>query len=98
MTTTNMFCYQCQETANNTGCTTIGVCGKKSDTAGLQDLLLYIDKGVAAFSAVVRKKEATKHFIENEINRYLVNALFITITNANFDDDAIIAEIRKEFH
>lgn len=95
MTKTNMFCYQCQETANNTGCTTIGVCGKKFETAGLQDLLLYIDKGVAAFSSVVRKKGNAKEFITNEVNRYLVNALFITITNANFDDDAIITEVRK---
>lgn len=94
MPTNNMFCYQCQETAQGTGCTTIGVCGKKADTSALQDLLIYTAKGVAVFSSLLRKNETAKEIIKNKVNRYLVNSLFITITNANFDDDAIIEEIK----
>lgn len=94
MSTNNMFCYQCQETAQGTGCTTIGVCGKKADTSALQDLLIYTAKGVAAFSSLLRNKENAKELIQKKANRYLVNSLFITITNANFDDDAIIEEIK----
>jgi len=89
-----MFCYQCQETAKGTGCTTIGVCGKDAETSGLQDLLIHIDKGVAAYSSVLRKNGKAKELIEGKVNRYLINSLFITITNANFDDDAILDEIK----
>ena len=89
-----MFCYQCQETAKGTGCTSIGVCGKTSETSGLQDLLLYIEKGVAAYSAIFRKEGKAKELIKNKVNRYLINSLFITITNANFDDVAILDEIK----
>ena len=89
-----MFCYQCQETAKGTGCTSIGVCGKDAETSGLQDLLIHIDKGVAAYSSVLRKNGKAKELIEGKVNRYLVNSLFITITNANFDDDAILDEIK----
>lgn len=89
-----MFCYQCQETAKGTGCTTIGVCGKDAETSGLQDLLIHTDKGVAAYSSVLRKNGKAKELIEGKVNRYLVNSLFITITNANFDDDTILDEIK----
>ena len=89
-----MFCYQCQETAKGTGCTTLGVCGKTSETSGLQDLLLYTEKGVAAYSAIFRKEGKAKELIKNKVNRYLINSLFITITNANFDDAAILDEIK----
>ena len=89
-----MFCYQCQETAKGTGCTTLGVCGKTSETSGLQDLLLYTEKGVAAYSTIFRKEGKAKELIKNKINRYLINSLFITITNANFDDAAILDEIK----
>lgn len=89
-----MFCYQCQETAQGTGCTAIGVCGKKSDTSALQDLLIYTARGVAAFSSILRKNGEAKDILINKVNRYLVNSLFITITNANFDDEAIIEEIK----
>lgn len=89
-----MFCYQCQETAKGTGCTTIGVCGKDAETSGLQDLLIHIDKGVAAYSSVLRKNGKAKELLEGKVNRYLINSLFITITNANFDDDAILDEIK----
>ena len=89
-----MFCYQCQETAKGTGCTSIGVCGKTSETSGLQDLLLHTEKGVAAYSAVFRKNGKAKELLEEKVNRYLINSLFITITNANFDDAAILDEIK----
>ena len=89
-----MFCYQCQETAKGTGCTSIGVCGKDAETSGLQDLLIHIDKGVAAYSSVLRKNGKAKELIEGKVNRYLINSLFITITNANFDDAAILDEIK----
>jgi len=89
-----MFCYQCQETAKGTGCTTLGVCGKTSETSGLQDLLLHTEKGVAAYSAVFRKNGKAKELLEGKVNRYLINSLFITITNANFDDAAILDEIK----
>ncbi|WP_338948413.1 hydroxylamine reductase [Fusobacterium nucleatum] len=89
-----MFCYQCQETAKGTGCTTLGVCGKTSETSGLQDLLLHTEKGVAAYSAIFRREGKAKELIKNKVNRYLINSLFITITNANFDDAAILDEIK----
>lgn len=89
-----MFCYQCQETAKGTGCTTLGVCGKTSETSGLQDLLLYTEKGVATYSTIFRKEGKAKELIKNKVNRYLINSLFITITNANFDDAAILDEIK----
>ena len=89
-----MFCYQCQETAKGTGCTSIGVCGKDAETSGLQDLLIHIEKGVAAYSSVLRKNGKAKELLEGKVNRYLINSLFITITNANFDDDAILDEIK----
>ena len=89
-----MFCYQCQETAKGTGCTSIGVCGKDAETSGLQDLLLHTEKGVAAYSSVFRKNGKAKELLEEKVNRYLINSLFITITNANFDDDAILDEIK----
>ena len=86
-----MFCYQFQETAQGKGCSIIGVCGKTPKTAKLQDLLIYTTKGVALYSSLLRKKG----HISNEINRFIINSLFITITNANFDDEAIINEIKK---
>lgn len=91
MCNNKMFCYQCQETAQGKGCTVIGVCGKTAKTAKLQDLLIYTTKGVALYSSILRKEEK----VSQEINRYLINSLFITITNANFDDNAIIEEIKK---
>ena len=91
MCNNKMFCYQCQETAQGKGCTVIGVCGKTAKTAKLQNLLIYTTKGVALYSSILRKEGK----VSQEINRYLINSLFITITNANFDDNAIIEEIRK---
>jgi hydroxylamine reductase len=80
-----MFCNQCQETAKNTGCTINGVCGKKEVTANLQDLLVYACQGLS-FAAIEARKQGISTDAEN---RHITNSLFMTITNANFDDDAI---------
>ena len=88
-----MFCYQCQETAGNKGCTMRGVCGKLNTTSDLQDLLIFTTKGVANYTSQLRKIDTTK--LTYEENRYILNSMFITITNANFDDEAIIKEIKK---
>jgi len=87
-----MFCYQCQETAGNTGCTQVGVCGKKPEVANMQDLLIYVSKGI---SAVTTRLRAEGKEISKEVNHLVTLNLFITITNANFDNDAIIARIKK---
>ena len=88
-----MFCYQCQETAGNKGCTMRGVCGKLNSTSNLQDLLIYTVKGVANYTHQLRK--LGKENLKWEENRYILNSMFITITNANFDDKVIIKEIKK---
>ena len=89
-----MFCFQCQETANCTGCTVSGVCGKKPDVAAMQDLLIYATKGLSAVAEKLREegKEVSK-----EVNHKVTMNLFITITNANFDKDAIIKNITETF-
>ncbi|HUW06921.1 MAG TPA: hydroxylamine reductase [Williamwhitmania sp.] len=86
----SMFCNQCQETAKNTGCTINGVCGKKEATANLQDLLVYACQGIAAVAIEARKKRINT----NAESKYIVNCLFMTITNANFDDRSIIDAIK----
>lgn len=86
-----MFCYQCQETAGCTGCTQVGVCGKKPDVAAMQDLLIYVTKGLSAVTTVLRT-EGTE--VSKAINHLITLNLFTTITNANFDKEAIIARIR----
>lgn len=87
----SMFCYQCQETAKNTGCTVMGVCGKTEEVANLQDLLIYAVKGI---SEIVVKTNTNVADIA-KINHEVITSLFITITNANFDADAIEAQIVK---
>ena len=87
-----MFCYQCQETAGCTGCTMAGVCGKKPDVAAMQDLLVYVTKGLSAVTTALRKQGEE---IAAEINHRITLNLFITITNANFDKEAIVACIRE---
>ena len=86
----NMFCYQCQETAGCTGCTRVGVCGKQPEVAALQDLLVYVTKGMSAVTTQLRA-EGTP--VDPETNHWVTLNLFLTITNANFDKDAIIARI-----
>ena len=92
----SMFCFQCQETAGNKGCSVVGVCGKKPTTSNLQDLLIYTTKGISIF----RENLSLENRLENkelnsEIDYYITNSLFITITNANFDDEMIAKEILK---
>ena len=86
-----MFCYQCQETAGCTGCTRVGVCGKQPDVAAMQDLLVYVTKGLSAVTTALR---AQGEAAEGEINHLITLNLFTTITNANFDKEAIEARIR----
>ena len=86
----SMFCYQCQETAGGKGCTMRGVCGKTEEVAKLQDLLIYTLKGISEI--VVKGKPASK---PAQLDHEMLNSLFITITNANFDAAAIEAQIRK---
>lgn len=86
-----MFCYQCQETAGCTGCTRVGVCGKQPDVAAMQDLLVYVTKGLSAVTTALRAKGEA---VEGEINHLITLNLFTTITNANFDKEAIEARIR----
>lgn len=89
----NMFCFQCQEAARGTGCTVKGVCGKEPQTAAYMDLLLYAVRGIAVVNRTLREKGAA----DSEIDRFVLDALFCTITNANFDDDAIVGRIKKAF-
>ena len=88
----NMFCYQCQETAGCSGCTKMGVCGKTPETAALQDLLVYATKGLAA-AAVRLRSEGTE--VPAHINELITQNLFTTITNVNFDSEAIKARVRE---
>jgi hydroxylamine reductase len=86
-----MFCFQCQETMKNTGCTVRGVCGKTAEVANLQDLLIYLLKGIAFWGTRGRGMDV----IHEETDLFVAQALFATITNANFDPDRFIALIRE---
>lgn len=86
-----MFCYQCQETAGCSGCTQVGVCGKKPDVAAMQDLLIYVTKGI---SAVTTALHADGEEVSSEINHLITLNLFTTITNANFDKEVITERIK----
>ena len=87
----NMFCYQCQETAGCTGCTRVGVCGKTPDVAAMQDLLVYVTKGLSAITTALRKEGKG---VSLQIDHMVTLNLFITITNANFDRERVEARIR----
>lgn len=86
-----MFCFQCQETAQGKGCTIAGVCGKKNDTAQLQDVLIFVLKGIARVAQQTRKYGA----LDIYTGRFITDALFATITNVNFDNDTLAALIRE---
>ena len=86
-----MFCYQCQETAGCKGCTMSGVCGKKPDVAAMQDLLVYVTKGL---SAVTTQLRAEGKDVPHQVNHLITLNLFTTITNANFDKESIVARIQ----
>lgn len=90
-----MFCYQCQETAGCSGCTRAGVCGKTADVANMQDLLVYVTKGLSAVTTQLRREGKT---IETSVNHRVTLNLFITITNANFDKEMITKAIEETLH
>lgn len=86
-----MFCYQCQETVKNEGCNIKGVCGKTEETANLQDLLVYVLKGLSIYA----EKAKAAGTLDSKYGRFTIEALFATITNVNFDNDKIIELIRE---
>lgn len=87
-----MFCYQCQETAGCTGCTKAGVCGKSPELARVQDLLIYVTKGLSAVTTALRDQGET---VSPETDHYITTNLFTTITNANFDDEIFYARVAE---
>ncbi|KYK33988.1 MAG: hydroxylamine reductase [Thermoplasmatales archaeon SG8-52-3] len=87
----NMFCYQCEETINNKGCTTAGACGKKGDVANLQDLLIYLMKGISLCNIEARKQGKNTE----EADKFIMDNLFATITNANFDKKYFLDKIQE---
>ena len=87
-----MFCYQCQETAGCSGCTRVGVCGKQPDVTAMQDLLVYVTKGISAVTTTLRQEGVE---IQPAVNHMITLNLFTTITNANFSKEAIIARIQE---
>ncbi|MBE9918372.1 hydroxylamine reductase [Paenibacillus donghaensis] len=86
-----MFCFQCQEASKGTGCTLVGVCGKPHDVANLQDLLIYLLKGISFLSLDVRLPEG----LEQRVSLFIMDSLFATITNANFDREVFVGRIRE---
>jgi hydroxylamine reductase len=89
-----MFCFQCQEAAKNTGCTIKGVCGKTDETANMMDLLMHVIKGASFFATTMRKNDIP---VNEATNKFIFDGLFSTITNANFDKEAIKLYVHKGF-
>lgn len=87
----SMFCNQCQETAKNIACTIKGVCGKSEETSNIQDLLIYSCMGLSKLTIEARKQGIDT----NQESKHIVNCLFATITNANYDNESLIKEIQK---
>lgn len=87
-----MFCFQCQETAKNIGCDKVGVCGKSADTANLQDMTIWLLKGLSEITSRLRSNRVK---VSSEVNHLVTESLFMTITNANFDSDMFIERIEK---
>ncbi len=86
-----MFCFQCQETAKNQGCTVKGVCGKPEETADLQDLLIYVCKGISVYGEKLKELGT----VDKKIGRFICEALFTTITNVAWDDNVLIGKIKE---
>jgi len=87
----SMFCFQCQETAKGTGCTIAGVCGKTEKVANMQDLLVFVSKGISFYTTRLRELG-----VENDhANKFIVDSLFMTITNANFDQERFVVRVRE---
>ena len=92
----SMFCFQCQETLNNTGCNKkAGMCGKTADVANLQDLLIFVLKGIAIYSEAGKKAGVA---VDDELGKFMIKSLFMTITNANFDPAQFEAQINAALH
>ncbi|EHQ92036.1 hydroxylamine reductase [Desulfosporosinus youngiae] len=87
----SMFCFQCQETAKGTGCTIKGVCGKTENVANLQDLLIYTLKGIAVYAVQARELS----IVRPDIDKFIMESLFCTITNANFDKNRFVERIQE---
>ncbi len=87
----SMFCYQCQETAKGTGCTIKGVCGKTENVANLQDLLIYTLKGISVYAVQARELS----IVRPDIDKFIMESLFSTITNANFDKSRFVERIQE---
>ncbi len=90
-TMSDMFCFQCEQAAQGTGCTKIGVCGKQPDVAALQDLLVYSLKGIAFYANEARKADKK----DVDVDRFMIEGLFTTVTNVDFDAEAIAKILRK---
>ena len=90
-----MFCYQCQETAKGTGCTVRGVCGKNSTTSARMDLLLFVIRGISIAAHTLRTHRILP---DPQVNAFVIDALFSTITNANFDEKSITERINRGFN
>lgn len=86
-----MFCYQCQETAKGTGCDLVGVCGKTPEVSNIQDLLLFVARGIAVYNDKLRKEGKASKVAD----KFIVDAMFISITNANFDFEAIKSKVKE---
>jgi len=86
-----MFCYQCEQTAKGEGCTVSGVCGKPHEVASLQDLLIYLVKGISLYALEGRKVGV----VDREVNTFTYEALFSTLTNVNFDPEWFVALIQR---
>lgn len=87
----NMFCYQCQEAAKGVGCVLKGVCGKNASTACSMDLLLFVVRGVSVAATALRRQSVD--FDRNRVDVFVTDALFCTITNANFDEESILRRV-----
>ncbi|HRW63341.1 MAG TPA: hydroxylamine reductase, partial [Bacteroidales bacterium] len=88
----SMFCYQCQEAAKGTGCTVKGVCGKPEDVANMQDLLMFVLKGISIYTKAARENNVA---YDEKINKFVFDGLFATITNANFNKNVFIERVRE---
>ncbi len=86
-----MFCFQCQETSKGTGCALVGVCGKTPEVSNIQDLLLFVTRGIAVYNNELRKQGKASAIAD----KYIIDAMFISITNANFDFDAIREKVKE---
>src|SRR4030042_4967956 len=91
MSQEQMFCYQCEQTAKGQGCTIVGVCGKTPEVAALQDLLVYLLRGISQLAIEAEKVDVR----DEQLGIFTCEALFATLTNVNFDTDSLVAYIRK---